>query len=110
MSLNGSELPKYACPDLTNKPGFWAKAVSDDHAAEGSLVHYYVGPNGYVYFGINGQDKGHIFTGVDTRQQLWALMDLYGNCTAVELVDGRNNVANAAAVASAARTQELHRR
>ncbi|XP_069994523.1 protein neuralized [Penaeus vannamei] len=80
-------LPKYACPDLTNKPGYWAKALSERFAEQGSILFYYVDSTGDVHFGINGEERGVFFGGVDTRSQLWGLFDVYGNSTAVEFVD-----------------------
>ena len=87
-------LPKYACPDLTGKPGFWAKALAEKYAESNALIHYYFSSNGDVHYGINGIDKGLFFSGVDTRQPLWCMIDLYGNCTAIELVDMRRNLNN----------------
>ncbi len=87
-------LPKYACPDLTGKPGYWAKALAERYAESNALIHYYFTPNGDVHFGVNGRDKGIFFSGVDTRQPLWCLVDLYGNCTAIELVDMRRSLNN----------------
>ncbi len=77
-------LPKYACPDLTNKPGYWAKAFTERFAEQGSVLFYYADSTGDVHFGINGEERGVFFSGVDTRSQLWGLFDVYGNSTAVE--------------------------
>ncbi|XP_045505939.1 protein neuralized isoform X1 [Colias croceus] len=82
-------LPKYACPDLTNKPGNWAKALGERFCEKDNLLFYYVTSAGEVHFGINGEDKGLFFAGVDTRNPLWALVDVYGNCTAVQFADPR---------------------
>ncbi len=84
-------LPKYACPDLTKRPGFWAKALPDRYVTgtPGARIHFYVSGNGEVHFGVDGRDRGVFFSGVDTRQPLWAIVDLYGNCTGIELVDTR---------------------
>ena len=87
-------LPKYACPDLTGKPGFWAKALAEKYAESNSLIHYYFTSNGDVHYGINGVDKGVFFSGVEARQPLWMMIDLYGNCTAIELVDMRRSLNN----------------
>ena len=87
-------LPKYACPDLTGKPGFWAKALAEKYAESNALIHYYYTANGDVHYGVNGTDKGLFFSGLDTRQPLWCLVDLYGNCTAVELIDMRRSLNN----------------
>ncbi|KAG7298516.1 hypothetical protein JYU34_018152 [Plutella xylostella] len=82
-------LPKYACPDLTNKPGNWAKALGERFCEKDNILYYYVNSAGDVHFGINGEDKGVFFTGVDTRSPLWALVDVYGNCTAIQFADPR---------------------
>ncbi|KAJ2939977.1 hypothetical protein O0L34_g6683 [Tuta absoluta] len=82
-------LPKYACPDLTNKPGNWAKALGERFCEKDNILHYYVNSAGDVHFGINGEDKGLFFSGVDTRNPLWSLVDVYGNCTAVAYADPR---------------------
>jgi len=92
-SLNG-RLPKYACPDLTNKSGYWAKALPDRSLEPNAVIHYYVSSHGEVHFGINGGELGIFFTGIDTRQPLWALIDLYGNCTSIELADSRRSMNN----------------
>jgi hypothetical protein len=89
-----SQLPKYACPDLTSKPGYWAKALGERYATEGNVIHYYVSGNGDVHFGLAGKDLGVFFSGIDTRQPLWAMIDLYGNCTTLEMIDVRSSLNN----------------
>lgn len=86
VTLQGT-LPKYACPDLTNRPGNWAKALGERYATEGTLLHYYVNNIGEVFFGINGEEKGLFLNGVDTRGPLWALIDIYGNTTSIKMVE-----------------------
>uniref|UniRef100_A0A0A9XBU6 Protein neuralized n=1 Tax=Lygus hesperus TaxID=30085 RepID=A0A0A9XBU6_LYGHE len=87
-------LPKYACPDLTNKPGYWAKALVERLCEKDAILYYYVNSAGDVHFGVNGEDKGIFFSGVDTRGQLWAMLDIYGNSTAVEFLDPRSHLNN----------------
>ena len=79
------------CPpraDLTNKPGYWAKALAERLAVEGELLAFWATSSGDVHFSLNGEEKGVFFSGVDTRGPLWALVDIYGNSTAVQLVGG----------------------
>lgn len=87
-TLRGN-LPKYACPDLTNKPGFWAKALNEVYCYRNNVLFYYVTPSGDVHFGINGEEKGVFITDVDSRGPLWAVIDVYGNSTAIEFLDSR---------------------
>jgi len=80
---------------LTSKPGYWAKALGERYATQGNIIHYYVTANGDVHFGLGGEeDLGVFFTGIDTRQPLWAMIDLYGNCTTLELVEVQSNLNN----------------
>ncbi|KAK7870384.1 hypothetical protein R5R35_000551 [Gryllus longicercus] len=106
-------LPKYACPDLTNKPGYWAKALAERFAERDTVLFYYVTQAGDVYFGINGEEKGLFFSGVETRGPLWAIIDVYGNSTAIELVDPRlqlnNSRRNLAAAASCDASPDVDR-
>lgn len=85
-STHRHALPKYACPDLTNKPGNWAKALSERFAQTDAMLTYYVSESGDVRYAINGEDKGVFFSGVSTTGPLWALVDVYGNTTCVEFV------------------------
>ena len=82
-------LPAYVCPDLSNKNGFWAKAFPEKFAAADAVIYYYVTSSGDVVFGVNGEDKGVFLSGVDTRRQLWGMVDVYGNSNVIELVDPR---------------------
>lgn len=82
--------------DLTNKPGYWAKALAERFAEENTVLFYYVTNVGDVHYGINGEEKGIFFTGVETRNPLWAMIDVYGNSTAIELLpDSRHQLNNA---------------
>jgi len=85
-TLVGSSLPRYACPDLTNRPGYWAKAVPERLAGRGTVITFCYTRNGDVIYGINGEDKGVFLNSVDVVRPLWALVDIYGNTTAVEFV------------------------
>ena len=99
-------MSRYACPDLTGKPGYWAKALAERYAESNALIHFYFTANGDVHFGVNGADKGLFFSGVDTRHPLWCMLDLYGNCTAIELVDMRRSLNNFATGGRIAETPE----
>ncbi|RZF44963.1 hypothetical protein LSTR_LSTR001924 [Laodelphax striatellus] len=93
-------LPKYACPDLTNKPGYWAKALAERFCARDTILFFYVTSAGDVHFGIDGEEKGIFLSGVDTRNQLWAMIDVYGNSTEIELLDARQHLNNSRRIIS----------
>ncbi len=84
-TLAGS-LPKYACPDLTNKPGNWAKAMPERYCHLGAILHFYVRPNGEMFYGVNGSQKGLFLSGIATNLPLWVVVDIYGNTNLLEFV------------------------
>ncbi|KAK6185585.1 hypothetical protein SNE40_007786 [Patella caerulea] len=85
-TYNPAELPRYACPDLTNKPGTFAKALSERFAKTNTVMCFFVTRSGDVMFSVNGEDKGLFFNGVNTNGPLWALLDIYGNTMSVEFL------------------------
>lgn len=93
-SVRGSDLPRYACPDMTNKQGCWAKALGERYAAYNNILHFYFTRNGDVMYGINGEDIGLFFSGVSTLSPLWTLLDIYGNTIGIEFVTQGKNLSN----------------
>ena len=86
LTIDANSLPRYACPDLTNKPGYWAKALLERYSDEGNILFFYFTRQGEVMYGVNGEDKGVFFSGVTTNTPLWPLVDIYGNTLAMEFV------------------------
>uniref|UniRef100_A0A0N5B0E2 Neuralized n=1 Tax=Syphacia muris TaxID=451379 RepID=A0A0N5B0E2_9BILA len=86
-TFQGLELPKFACPDLTSKEGYWAKALPERYSVEGSILHFFVNADGELYYGINGVLKGLFLTGVDVSLPIWIIVDIYGNSSALEFID-----------------------
>ena len=85
-TINSVELPRYACPDLTNKPGYWAKALPERFAEKDTVLFFYVTRGGDVMYGVNSEENGLFFSGVCTAGPVWALIDIYGNTISVEFV------------------------
>jgi len=79
-------LTKFACPDLTSEQGYWAKTIPASALRQGNTLFLYIADDGTVMYGVNDEEKGALFAGVSTDVLLWALMDVYGNTTAIELV------------------------
>jgi protein neuralized len=85
-TIDPAQLPRYACPDLTTRQGYWAKALPERFAEQGTVIVYGVTRSGDVRFGVNGQDKGIFFADVNTSGSLWALIDIYGNSTGMQFI------------------------
>ena len=81
-----NSLPKYSCPDLSNKAGFWVKALSERFANQGMILTFSCSASGDVHFGVNNEEKGIFLSDVETKNPLWVVIDVYGNCTTVEFV------------------------
>ena len=60
--------------------------MSERYAEPGCVFFYYVTAGGDVHFGLNNEEKGIFFSGVDVSRPLWCLVDIYGNATALEIV------------------------
>ncbi|KAI1725454.1 neuralized domain-containing protein [Ditylenchus destructor] len=86
-SFRDIELPKFACPDLTSKPGYWAKALAERYSVEKSILHFFVNSEGEMYYGINGVSKGLFLNGINVSLPIWIIIDIYGNSVGVEFVD-----------------------
>ncbi|TMS36396.1 hypothetical protein L596_003571 [Steinernema carpocapsae] len=86
-SYRDGELPKFACPDLTTKVGYWAKALPERYSQQGALLHFYVNNLGELHYGINGVVKGAFIQGINVNLPIWVIVDIYGNCKSLEFVD-----------------------
>lgn len=89
---NKSSLPKYVYPDMTNQRGCWAGSLSENLIKENDIVYFYVTQAGEIHFGINDKYMGLFLDGVEAVspsgnvRSLWAIFDIYGNTTSVELI------------------------
>lgn len=83
------QMPKHACPDMTNAGHTWARALADEVVRRNSVIHFSYNTNGYIHYGINNQDCGVFYANVNTSQHLWFIVDIYGQTAAVELIDPR---------------------
>uniref|UniRef100_A0A914XS96 NHR domain-containing protein n=1 Tax=Panagrolaimus superbus TaxID=310955 RepID=A0A914XS96_9BILA len=90
-SFRDIELPKFACPDLTAKTGYWAKALADRYSIQGSVLHFHLSTLGTLYIGCNGYSKGSYLHEIDVSKPLWVMMDIYGKSVAVEFLNEIND-------------------
>ncbi|KAI0234892.1 E3 ubiquitin-protein ligase NEURL1 [Lamellibrachia satsuma] len=97
-TINSAKLPRYACPDLTNKPDFWAKALPERFAEKDTVVFFYVTRGGNVMYGVNCEENGLFFSGVSTSSPIWVLIDIYGNTISLEFVGETSHVRDSAHV------------
>ncbi|XP_028314079.1 E3 ubiquitin-protein ligase NEURL3-like isoform X2 [Gouania willdenowi] len=79
-------LPSMAIPNLTDTPGHWAAALPESYCRVGSQLDFWVSHDGSIYIMSNGGDKEKLLNGVDLKQPLWALIDIYGQAYCIRLL------------------------
>ena len=90
------QLPRYLCPDMTrDKRGrTWARALPQKHCIQGNVIFIQLRSNGDLIWGLNGKEKGVLVSGVETAAPVWAVVDVYGSVSSVELVDPRRSLSD----------------
>ena len=89
-----SSLPKYLCPDLTNRGKVWARAMSEKYVRHGAVVFFSVKTSGDLVWGVDGKEKGVLVSGVDISSPVWAVVDVYGSTKSVKLLDPKSSLNN----------------
>ncbi|XP_061824252.1 neuralized E3 ubiquitin protein ligase 1Ab [Nerophis lumbriciformis] len=86
-TMSPDRLPKYSCPDLAAKPGFWVKALPDELLHTGNVISFWVNIKGSVFYqGYNGNPK-RLLSHLPVWQLLWVLIDVYGQTKGVQFLD-----------------------
>lgn len=85
------KVPELLVPNARRLKGFWARAIPVKHNTQDCVVYFYVSMTGKLVICINGKKKV-LFDGLNTRTPLWAAVDVYGNCTGVQLIDSNSNI------------------
>ncbi|XP_058852427.1 E3 ubiquitin-protein ligase NEURL1B-like isoform X1 [Acipenser ruthenus] len=85
--LSPSDIPKYACPDLVTRPGFWAKALPERLALRDTVLAFWADRHGRIFYSINEGDPLLFHCGVSVGGPLWAIIDIYGITQEVTLLE-----------------------
>ncbi|KAG8186624.1 hypothetical protein JTE90_021776 [Oedothorax gibbosus] len=82
------KLTHFTSPDYaTAMNGYWGKALADRWAKKFCIFYYFVDHKGNVHYGINSENCGIHFGGVNTSGKLWAVLDIFGSTRSVELMN-----------------------
>ena len=84
--LNSSNIPKYACPDLVTRPGYWAKALPERLAIRNNVLSFWADRHGRVFYSINEEEPILFHCGLSIGCPLWAIIDIYGLIQEVTLL------------------------
>uniref|UniRef100_A0A2I3G9Z5 Neuralized E3 ubiquitin protein ligase 1B n=1 Tax=Nomascus leucogenys TaxID=61853 RepID=A0A2I3G9Z5_NOMLE len=83
---SAQDIPKYACPDLVTRPGYWAKALPENLALRDTVLAYWADRHGRVFYSVNDGEPVLFHCGVAVGGPLWALIDVYGITDEVQLL------------------------
>uniref|UniRef100_G3TSY9 E3 ubiquitin-protein ligase NEURL1B n=1 Tax=Loxodonta africana TaxID=9785 RepID=G3TSY9_LOXAF len=84
--MSAHDIPKYACPDLVTRPGYWAKALPESLALRDTVLAYWADRHGRVFYSVNDGEPVLFHCGVAVDGPLWALIDVYGITDEVQLL------------------------
>ncbi|XP_064811543.1 E3 ubiquitin-protein ligase NEURL1B isoform X2 [Oncorhynchus masou masou] len=87
--LNSSNIPKYACPDLVTRPGYWAKALPERLAIRNNVLSFWADRHGRVFYSINEEEPVLFHCGLSIGCPLWAIIDIYGLIQEVTLLESK---------------------
>lgn len=83
-----ADIPKYACPDLVTRPGYWAKALPERLAMRDNVLAFWADRHGRVFYSINDGEPILFHCGLSVGCLLWAIIDIYGTTQEVTLLGG----------------------
>lgn len=84
--LTPTDIPKYACPDLVTRPGYWAKALPERMALRDNVLSFWADRHGRVFYSINDGEPILFHCGLSIGCPLWAIIDIYGITQEVTLL------------------------
>ncbi|KAL2077800.1 hypothetical protein ACEWY4_027304 [Coilia grayii] len=85
--LSSADIPKYACPDLVTRPGYWAKALPERLALRDNVLAFWADRHGRVFYSINEGEPVLFHCGLSVGCPLWAIIDIYGITQEVMLLE-----------------------
>ncbi|CAM2108657.1 unnamed protein product [Caretta caretta] len=86
--LDSRHLPPFACPDLVRQGKTWAAVLPDHCVEEGTILTFWVDQRGRVFFCSQQEARSMcLLRDVPVRCCLWAVIDVYGQTKAVQLLD-----------------------
>ena len=89
--LVAADIPKYACPDLVTRPGYWAKALPERLALKDNVLSFWADRHGRVFYSINEGEPNLFHCGLSIGCPLWAIIDIYGITQEVTLL-GKHHI------------------
>lgn len=83
-TLREENLPKFSCPDLSNREGFWVKALPATYARISDTVTFYVNSRGVLHYLVGGLHKGSLLAKLPSSRPMWMIFELFGDVIGLE--------------------------
>ncbi|CAN8004517.1 unnamed protein product, partial [Ixodes hexagonus] len=78
LLTTSAALPKFSCPDLASKQGYWIRPLPERWVAQGSKLTFYVNAQGHFQLFVDNEYKGALLLGLPVKERMWIIVDLYG--------------------------------
>lgn len=86
--MDPRHLPPFACPHLVMQGKTWAAVLPDQCIEEGTILTFWVDHRGRVFFRSQQEARNlPLLKGVPVNGHLWAIIDVYGQTKAVQILD-----------------------
>jgi protein neuralized len=86
-SHNPDNLKGVTCQHLATHSGYWSWFFPKDLCTQNTPLFFYLSAEGVVHYGVENEEKGAFDGRVKQAQSLWPLFSIFGNSSAVRLVD-----------------------
>uniref|UniRef100_A0A452GNY2 Neuralized E3 ubiquitin protein ligase 3 n=1 Tax=Gopherus agassizii TaxID=38772 RepID=A0A452GNY2_9SAUR len=85
--MDPGHLPPFACPHLVMQGKTWAAVLPDQCIEEGTILTFWVDHRGRVFFRSQQEArKLPLLKGIPVNGRLWAIIDVYGQTKAVQIL------------------------
>ncbi|KAH9366260.1 hypothetical protein HPB48_008320 [Haemaphysalis longicornis] len=85
-SGGGGALPRFSCPDLASRQGYWVRPLPERWIAPCSKLTFYVNAQGHFQLFVDSEYKGALLSGLPVKERLWLIVDLYGISVSAKFV------------------------
>eukprot|EP00062_Callorhinchus_milii_P007070 gi/632948307/ref/XP_007889534.1/ PREDICTED: E3 ubiquitin-protein ligase NEURL3-like isoform X2 [Callorhinchus milii] len=89
--IDPKALPKFVCPNLAEKPGFWGFGIHQEDVKEGTIISLWVNKKGQFWYRVNKKEQYLLTKGLPNKWPLWFMLDLYGSTCEVQLLENESS-------------------
>ncbi|XP_068128477.1 E3 ubiquitin-protein ligase NEURL3 [Hyperolius riggenbachi] len=92
-TISHDPLPPFACPDLTDNPGFWAIGIPEELCKTGDELCFWINRKGQALCKVEGRSRPTVlFSGIPKKTPMWVMLDIYGRTKAIQVVNHKSRL------------------